>query len=875
MLPQISILPSAYITGATSLEDTGCLLAKLIPFEEALIQEHHNDAHAVMYVVSDPEGNVCEAPRIKKALVADIFEKGFTVYTTFFGVDIDTPGHVPLDVKVLAALEEQVSSALLKDPVLAAFTAYYTTRAGMRFLYVLEEPLPIIEAEPYLLALIRAFKVAGVEISEDQCKDWTRLFRLPRVVRDGARIGKRPFDELIINPDNLLSVKISLKPATPLRAINTDFVDVFAMPLHQKMPDDLSYPDLCEVLDSKGRPQQSKFYKDAKVRLKGRNCFPCIFENAVLAHPGQRDTNIQKLVGEACSLLINLPGCTPEHVYALFLPAINVLPPDDSPRHPGWRAVCWSAICRYWPREVKKQQQSAEIEEDTWKQVIAGMRKWDASPELHSPQEHTVRDYVTRHGILAVTQQYFILKSNGRYETTPTDRYHLIARIRELGMDRVLQTHSLSNRGQEDRSIQGILNANVASGFEIRGIVMDDGLDGTIQNKNRLIRTLFRRNPDVQPEFNEGVDAWLRVFGGDQYPNLIKWIGLALAWDEGPICAISIKGPPGCGKKLFVQGLIESVDTLEKSDAKEFGSFQSGIYKSPFLVVNEGFPSPSQMPVPPSDSFRSFVSGDPIRIVEKYKVPIVVNNPLRIVFTTNNDDVIRALAGGRDLTPYDREAIAQRLFHIDVSPAASEWLLRQGGLQMTRGWISGDAGAPTNYIVAKHFRYLYEKRPKDLGGSRFLMDGVNNERLIKAMSLRSGQAPAVFEVLSRLIETSGVRPGSAVVEPDGRIFVNENMVEKYEQQEFPHRRTNHHVIKNVIASMRKPGTHPTQGLRGKGKDRTLAVWHELNGRLILEEAIERGLPCMKLQTILGYEAEDLSIKTAPTKSGIPRLTIPR
>lgn len=861
MLPQIAVLQSAFVNGLDSLapnEDKQVSINPLVDFETALTQDYTYDAHTLMYVVATVgDSQVIPSPRINKPCLPEIIKEGCNVFLTFFGIDIDAPDHETLTAESLARLEESVSAALASPAGQAAgldeFTAYYTTRAGMRFLYVLDDPMPALDAEQYLLGLIQAFKEAGVEINAKECKDWTRLFRLPRARRDFVLLGHRPFDELIIRPDCAsYDARTRLRPIRP--AVPTiPKQDAIALPLTLDLPEDTVFPDLCEEFDSKGRVVASPLMKEAKRRLKGRMCYGAIFNGDVLAHPGERDSAIQRLVGEACALLVNMPKATPEFVYALFLPSVLLLEPDSDPRHPGWRVIVWRAICKYWPREAGSIIRAAKIEEDTWNSVVEGLRTWDTSPALFSEHAHVVRDHVLRRGILATSRSYFILKTDGRYETTPTERSHIIARIRELGMDRVLQTFSVAgNKGAEDRSIQAMLNANVASGFEIDGVVTEEG-DGTVRGK-LLRRTLFRRKRDIASQYNENVDAWLRAFSGDQYEHLCNWIGLALAWDEGPICALSIKGPPGCGKKLLVQGLIECVDTETASDAIEFTKYKSGILKSPWLVINEGFPAPSSMPMPPADTFRAFVGGDPIRIEEKYQVPVTVRNPLRVIFTTNNDDVIRTLAGGRDLTPYDRDAIATRLFHIDVPQASAAWLLGVGGLRFTKGWIAGDSGASSAYVVARHFLYLYDHRPKThevLEGSRFLMQGRNNARLIKAMTLRSGAAPGVFAVLTRLIELAGKRADTAIIDGTS-IYVTENMIEKYEQSEFPGRQTNHHVIKNVLAAMRKPGSEPMQGVRGVGVNRTLAVWHELNGPLILEEAIERGLPCMRLQAILGY-----------------------
>jgi hypothetical protein len=261
------------------------------------------------------------------------------------------------------------------------------------------------------------------------------------------------------------------------------------------------------------------------------------------------------------------------------------------------------------------------------------------------------------------------------------------------------------------------------------------------------------------------------------------------------------------------------------------------------------------MPISPADTFRGFVSGDPIRIEEKHQVPITVRNPLRLIFTTNNDDIIRTLSGGRDLTEYDRDAIAQRIYHLDINEDCPRWLISMGGMAHTKGWIRGDSGEASGRVVAGHFMWLYQNRPKALG-KRFLMDGCNNERIIKAMTLRSGGAPAVFEIIARQIENAGKNLKWAALVENGKVFVTEAQIEEYDREFNKGRKPlSLHVIRTVLAAMRAKGSKVEASVKGGPmlSQRKLAVWHELNLQLILDEAIERGLPCARLQSIAGLD----------------------
>lgn len=869
-LPCLAILPTPFENGIDDASDSTKEAAPLalVDFRSALLEEWPTDAHVVQYVVTLPnrdtgDHDVVTFPRLNHGALPGLKAMGAEVLQTIIGIDIDTPNHGPLHADTVTFFEEDISKKLPLWPCLMNFAAYYTTRAGARFIYVLKEPLPVEDCELVTEALVACFIKVGLQ-ADTNCLDWTRLFRLPRVMRDGTPQGRRPFDSVLINQETVLDPfelpqtwdPLPKKPRSPATArLNLD------------MPDDLVYPEFCLVLDEKGREKPSDWLKEAKRRLKGRNCFPCLFGDEVMALPGARMNTLQSFIGEACALLSYQPHTTPQHLYALFLPAILKLDPDN--QTPDWRVPLWSAICKYWPREIMRHELEAQTKKQEevapWVSLLDSIRAWNKSEALLGTDQEA-REFVKRRAILASGNHYFVLKQDGRYETTETSGHHLISKIRQLGMEHVISTATITDRGVQDKPIQGIINEYVATGFEVEGSV-DPERDGIVYGK-KLFKTLFTRS-NLEPVFDERVDQWLRIFAGRQYQKLCEWIGLALAWDEGPICALSIKGPPGCGKKLLVQGLVECVSTRECSDVTEFGDFKSGILRSPFLVVNEGFPDPRMLKMSPADAFRQFVGGDPIRVAEKYKVPIWVRNPLRVLFTTNNDEIIRALAGGRDLTPFDRDAIKERLFHIDVAEEARKWLLDIGGIRYTKGWIEGDAGQASDSVVAKHFMYLYANRP-EARGSRLLMEGSNNERLIKGMTLRSGAAPIVLQVLVQLIELFEIRKYAAVVE-DGKIYVTENMVEEYFEVVLTNKKPpSSHTIKNVISAMRQPGTEPKQEVRGSLQGgKKLATWHQLNAKLILEEAIDRGLSCGKLQRIVDFlEGRVESWKAEPAVQGL-------
>jgi len=139
-----------------------------------------------------------------------------------------------------------------------------------------------------------------------------------------------------------------------------------------------------------------------------------------------------------------------------------------------------------------------------------------------------------------------------------------------------------------------------------------DSKDG---DKPILQLPMYQRNEFLTPHKSEAVDGWLRAFFGSHYERAEKWIQYALAFEEGPICALSIKAPAGIGKKMLTEGLAECLVHPYLATGHDMCGKENGaLLKTPFLVVNEGLPSIRDNA--PADVFKELTAGDPIRVRE-------------------------------------------------------------------------------------------------------------------------------------------------------------------------------------------------------------------------------------------------------------------
>ncbi len=173
-MAKVVVWPSRYVSGW----DGSSAIAELDVFEivdgeQALGQVYDTDAHFVPYYI---EGET-RMPRLNKACLPTLKERGKRVLFDWLVVDVDAPGHASPDAQWRQA------EAHKREGLDAG---HYETRGGYRLLWRLERPATVDE---YLstLAAMRG-ELAEREIIADRLVDWTRSYRLPKVWRDGAAL---------------------------------------------------------------------------------------------------------------------------------------------------------------------------------------------------------------------------------------------------------------------------------------------------------------------------------------------------------------------------------------------------------------------------------------------------------------------------------------------------------------------------------------------------------------------------------------------------------------------------------------------------------------------------------------------------------------
>lgn len=878
-LPNVAIGATKFVTGASRLTDPVEPL-RVMPLRQAMQEQFGSDAHFCCYVVHE-DGHEAEAwPRINKVVLDAIEKAGGRVYSTMLVIDYDTKDNVDADTLRTKAIEGKVAwdDELIEefwqkldtavDAGLPMPNVVYTTKNGARLIYVLPEQVLVREVEDYHRGLVHLFGTKGL-IADKKCSDWTRFFRMPAVMRDGRPSWDSPYYRLLEQYDTFVQLADLPKVEKPVG--DNEYAPIRKIDRPRPSQEDARM--MLEVqMPGRTGSRQTALYKEAKRRLQGRNCFPCIFDFAPVARGGERDDTLTRLVGEAVGLLFPMDGCTPEFVYALFMPAVEQLEPDRGT--PNWLDKLWYLVCYMFEREVAKaeaaeqRQKVKEVKtEDRLTAMLNGMRSWCKDPSIEQDDARSTI-WMLQHSIaMTKAKRYHPLQPDGYYARHGVPREHLVTAMRECGLSEFVEMGAYEQGSfvafspAELLSMYGTLVHEVQGAANYRGAIVKNmgSADST------LVVALYHLRRDLEPTYNEAADIWLRKLVGEADAQKLRdWIGFALDFEGGPICALSLSGPPGCGKKMLVRGLAECINTGAVASGLDLVQrFTPALMKTPFLCVDEGLPSKVPGGIDIADQFRRVVSGESLTLDVKFSDPVTIFNPLRVIFTANNLETVRAITSHRDLTPEDQAALSQRILHIDVQQAAADWLTANGGVRMTRGWIMGDAGEPSDYLLAKHFLWLHENRPKQALGTRLLVEGNLESELMRDMRTQSGVAPLVIRTLIYMIESPSKSQMKGLSIEDGQVHVTAaGVVEVYRADLANRRDLNTSQVLNVLRSVVLPGgsKNPTHHVNGQG-ERIKARWYPIDLITLLEEAYSNGYPSKEIEKLLrlqyGSEADSI------------------
>jgi len=168
--------------------------------------EHTGDKYFTCYGVVDQAAALqVQMPRLTKGVLPLMVQAGVIASTqqvvgTALAIDFDLPEHAKWTPATLAFFTTVFAAVGVRFPLFAKPTLWYATAGGCRYVWLLSRPVPVEGPGglgDLLAGLVAAAHHAGLP-ADPACRDWTRLFRLPRVQREDkppqeARTQDQPY----------------------------------------------------------------------------------------------------------------------------------------------------------------------------------------------------------------------------------------------------------------------------------------------------------------------------------------------------------------------------------------------------------------------------------------------------------------------------------------------------------------------------------------------------------------------------------------------------------------------------------------------------------------------------------------------------------
>lgn len=850
---------------------------QVMDFRQVMTREFLDDVHFVCYGVISPGETIVDSdpwPRINKPSLTSIREAGGDVVLSAMVLDFDlqdnpdligsnymtdggdkpiwTPELLEDFWGILADLKEELLERGIAPP-----NVIYTTTHGARFVHKLAHLLPVGEnAENLIRGLIATYRDIGLMVDR-ACADWTRLFRAPKVVRGGNKTWITQWFSMRTDNQYLLD-SAAITPVT--RAMHNDsYAELKVIDRGQPTPEDC-YARLYTT-NSNHEQRDTDKLKAARKTLKGTDCYSIIFDDQPIAEEGSRDATLIKLVGQSVAHLMPCElTFEPEDIYAMFLGAVEQLRPDAGT--PDWTASLWTKVKTCWSREDAKLRAQDQLRDE--ERVLAAskerklleiVRATCDIPEIHADDESVSLMALNAMKLVidpARRVRCLTMKGYSKLSSAPQDIKIL---IRQCGATDIIEMTHLNKKGEEVESKpEQIMARHAVMVTSVEGQVGIEAncVQGTSRENLILVESLYCRAKH-SAKYSAPVEAWLREMVGPENLNeLNRWLAYCLAFDEGPIAALSLAGASGAGKGMLVRGLIECIEGEDFATSKDLVADKNvGMKLSPFMVIDEGLPRRLPGGRDIADTFRSLTAGEPTQVDEKYKTMMKVCNPMRLVFTANNTDVIKQLAG-RSLSQDDMHALTLRILHFNVRHQATEHLIARGGMQYTAGWVAAVSGGGSDYTLARHIIHLYERRHNFDRDSRLLVEGNPDALVVQEMRTVDPIAERIALLLLKMSESG---PSHATIVQrgismeNGEFYATSASILALHQADLGIRAD---LNLTCIGRAMKNLCH------GKTKGRREAVdgntynftWHEVDLGHLASFADEHGLPCDSIRGLL-------------------------
>lgn len=707
-LPPLLVFPTRFVAGwdgdIENLGDveTHIVLGDLGPDFNPFCVDFETDAHCVAYGVEGEE----TIPRLNMPAAHTVDVKKLWML-----VDIDNPGHSEWTER----LERETFEALAKLPEFD-HCGWYLTKHGLRLVWPLPEPVDVEESTDYThMFLDHVELLTGLECDR-ACTDWTRLFRLPFVVRDGE-------------PQELPSMFRNMEPLEwkpPRSPIRGNLKTAGKSYTKSKRPASVTAPT---KRDYQG--------------LAGTEWYHRLVDGAPLSGPGARNASTMSCLG---SVVVRLDLTDPYAAYKLLYRSVQAQVSEGSKWDLDW---LWGR-CEY----VCALHEGEKASTEAVKRALAGLTATeDEDLEFMAAQAMGVEpEAVRQHLVLVLPLVNYVFNETTMGYGQPVRTEMIYQQLATCCP--TLAGHILGPNGGVP-STQVLLRRYATPALEVELVIGDTGTRYDAE-RNVVIEGVGAIRTDLQPEHNPEIERWLKLLGGKEHEKLLDWLA-TLAIFHKPTCALYLKGEPSLGKGMLAEGLSR-LWRKPLTDYSELSKdFTQELAKCPLIWADEKIPLNRGNA---TALFRKYIGSSVFPMTRKFKGNATLLGCPRVLITANNED---ALSVRERLTEQDLEAIGRRIGYIKCSDKAGKYLAELGGRDYTEQWVSGDG-------IARHVLWLMENR-EVVAGERYIVEGWDSD-LTRNLVTMAGYAGNVAVAVATLIGEDMIKHTPRCLIGDGRILIN-------------------------------------------------------------------------------------------------------
>lgn len=410
-------------------------------------------------------------------------------------------------------------------------------------------------------------------------------------------------------------------------------------------------------------------------------------------------------------------------------------------------------------KHVDKLEASEAEAEERLREEIRRASFGERDVPLTEEEEANLPEHWRQSLILIYENKYLFMKPNGSYHDRFYSRSEFIASARDHLMPYYkhgVWLEYFDDKGNTKRKSMDQVLVDYATTLE--DAFYDRTLNESKFDPATRVLSLPCCIPQVEPVYHQDVQDWLEFLGGDLLVDMTS--GMSRLGEMLP--ALVMTGTSGAGKTIYALGVGRIWGSSPAEPKEGHGDYNAKqILKQPVIFHDE---KPGQAYIREGTTLvRRFVTESERVLNEKYTVKVACKGFGRLIFACNDLD---ALFTEERMTAEDKEALGQRLVHIEARPEHAKFC-EDNLSTIQKKWIRGNA-------LAQHFYWLglnWEIKNK---GERFLVS-TSSTNLHKGLAGTSSDASDVLYWLLCYLDhpdTINSKQGVPIVFEDRRLRVN-------------------------------------------------------------------------------------------------------